>query len=179
MKKKVLITLFAIIGIVIVLFLINFIKEKKDAKTEFLLDNENKYILEKKGPVTEGGLSGSKYYCEIDLNNKYIDYRYDFEYYEGIDSISNVTRFLNTKKRKLINRYKITEEQVIEIKEYFKKMGNNEADKVSSLTQESIKEISNGYYSVKTKDGSFKIKEKEHKRELKDIFKKINKNINL
>ena len=118
MKKKILIFAFIII-IIISLFLINFIKEKIDAETIFLLDDENKYILEYVGNPTEGGFASSRYYCEVDLNNKYIDCRYDFEYWFP-DRVSFLKRLMFEKTRKLIKRYKLTDSEVAILNENLK-----------------------------------------------------------
>ena len=163
--------------IVFIIFAVKIIKEKIDANTVFALDNENKYIIDQQGfgTISEGGLANSNYYCEIDLNNRYIDLRYDFEYFEGLDIISDCKRLVGTKKRKLIKRCKITEEEANTIKQFLEKM---EIQENNDLLQ-SLQELQDFpiYYSVKSINNSFAIKDSENIKELEQILKNINEKL--
>lgn len=165
MKKKVLIALFIIIGIIIVLFLINYIKEKKDASTDFLLDSENKYILSyERFLKAEGGLYSSNYYCEIDFNNKYIECRYDLEYL-----VPNKVR--NNKKRKLVKRYILTDNEKENLKKLFERFIKEPESNNLDIN------VKNTYYFLESLQGSIVIMNPERKEELKQNLKNIDKKL--
>ena len=182
MKKKILIIVIVIIVIALVLFLTNYIKEKKDAKTEFLLDNENKYILEYIGAESIGGWASSNYYCEIDLNNKYIDCRYDFEYWFP-EKVSKLELFIYSKTRKLVKRYKLTNEESETLKKLFEEYINHpETDKEKEENGSMVNfgdkiKIINNCYVLNGKDSCVTIGRVERKSELKQILKNIDEDL--
>ena len=186
MKKKILITLLIIIVILIVLFLINYIKEKKDASITFVLDNENKYILNYIGYPAEGGFASSNYYCEIDLNNNYIDCRYDFEYWFP-ERVSKLESFMKSKKRKLVKRYSLTSKENETLKKIFERYINepelNDTE-LNDVTKSEVglnniisKEPEFNYYVLDTKNSRTTIKNSERKEELKQTLKNIDEKL--
>lgn len=132
------------------------------------------------------GWATSDYYYEIDLNNKYIDYRYDFEYFFP-DKVNDFEKFLNNKTRKLIRRYKLTDDKNEEIKIFFKRLINeleiNDAE-LNDLTESesdlkgiSVEQILSNCYELEYDNGSITIKELDKKEELKQILKSIRENL--
>lgn len=174
MKKSLKIILI-IIFIVAILAAI-YVPKIIDANTKFALDFDSKFILDDKGNQTIplGGLGTSNNYLEIDLKNKKIDYRYDFEYFD-LNIISDSEKAEGTKKRELINSYKLDNNIVKELEVYFEKIASTKHKSSFSNTNEEPLY----YYLLQTKNGDIIIHDEEEIKELKQILSKVDEIFNL
>ena len=174
MKKSLKIIL--IIVFIVAILAAIYIPKIIDANTKFALDLDSKFILDDVNieTITIGGLAGENYYLEIDLKNKKIDYRYDFKYFD-IDIVSDFEKAIRTKKRELIDSYKLDDNVAKELEIYFKKIAStkHESD-FSNLGKAPLY-----YYRLQTKNRDIIIHDEEEIKELKQILSKVDQKFNL
>ena len=163
--KKVFKFLIIIVSLFVVIFLIFKSREYIDAQTEFKL-TQNSFILDYVGIPVDGGLASSNNYYEIDLDRKIIDYRYDFEYWD-IPANNWFRKTFGNKKRKLEQRYHISESIVSELNNLFNEITNNKKI-AKEIPMDSFK-----YYLLKTNNGDYIIEDNNEIDSIKQILNKI------
>ena len=163
--KKIFKFFIMIVLLFIAIFLIFKSREYLDAQTEFKLD-QNRFILDYVGIPLEGGLASSNNYYEIDLDRKIIDYRYDFEYWD-IPVNNWFRKTFGNKKRKLEERYNISESITNELKNLLNEITNNK-EIAKETPMDSFK-----YYLLKTNNGDYIIDDNNEIDSIKQILNKI------
>lgn len=138
-------------------------------KESFALDSDRKFILDDKGTSTIpiGGLGSRNNYLEIDLDNKFIDYRYDSETLKIKDDGSFETEESLTGELKM--RYHLNDNIVNKLDEFFIKIKNSD----HKTAFEIMDNEPDYYYSLKTKDGTIIIEDEKEILELKQILTEI------
>ena len=172
--KKILKIFGILIGLFIIIFSIFKIRESIDAHTEFTF-SENKFILQYVDFPEENGRASKKYYYEINLEEKTVDYRKDVYYFD--ERVTNwFEGIFGNKKRKLEHRYHINDDTVKEIKDLF-----SEIIQTYDATKEVIHKETNSinpydlfyYYSLKSNTGEYSIKDKNQINNINQILNKI------
>ena len=105
------------------------------------------------------------------MNNKYIDCRYDYDQYSEFGKVSKLKAFINIKKRKLVKRYRLTNEESETLKKLFERFINE-----LELNDLDLTEI-NYYYFLEREKGSIMIKNLERKEELEQTLKNIDEDL--
>ncbi len=161
--KKFLIIFGIVILLVIIVFSIFKIREYIDAHTEFEL-NDNKFILVHVEFPEKNGRVSTKYYYEINLEEKTVDYRKDVDYFD--DRVTNwFEKTFGNKKRKLVHRYRINDEIVSKLKNLF-----TEYSSIDYIMDD--KDFSYLFYYIKTKQGNFKINDNNMVNQILNELKK-------
>jgi len=167
MKKYIKIFLMSIILLIVIFFLFKG-REYIDAHTEFKL-NENTFILDYIEAPKEGGYATSNNYYEINLEKNIIDYRYDY-------TIINLyvhwfKKAINTKKRKLVQRYYIDDDTAKELRNIFTETMQTSTNKAKS--QNNL--FHYDYYLLISNKGEYYIEDQNQINNINNILNNIKK----